>query len=152
MGEGNIIKHTSEDGKITYRENASAGLSGLREGEEWVEAKDINTIYVLVDNNSHNTVAGVGRIAYGNQYDEFIVEKENGKIITLGNELKLLESILEMGEKDIVFTEEEKLELLSSVQAFQALTGSKSSSVSKLKSFTGANGDWIEIDFGPQRR
>ena len=75
MGEGNIIKHTSEDGKITYRENASAGLSGLREGEEWVEAKDINTIYVLVDNNSHNTVAGVGRIAYGNQYDEFIVEK-----------------------------------------------------------------------------
>ena len=48
-----------------------------------------------------------------------------------------------------VFTEEEKLELLSSVQAFQALTGSKSSSVSKLKSFTGANGDWIEIDFGP---
>ena len=34
--------------------------------------------------------------------DEFIVEKENGKIITLGNELKLLESILEMGEKDIV--------------------------------------------------
>ena len=41
--------------------------------------------------------------------DEFIVEKENGKIITLGNELKLLESILEMGEKDIVFTEEENV-------------------------------------------
>jgi len=41
--------------------------------------------------------------------NEIIVEKENGKIITLGNELKLLESILEMGEKDIVFTEEENV-------------------------------------------
>lgn len=75
MGEGNIIKHTSEDGQITYRENVSAGLEGLREGEEWVESKDINTIYVLVDNNSHNTVAGVGCVDYGNQYNEIIVEK-----------------------------------------------------------------------------
>lgn len=38
---------------------------------------------------------------------EFKVDKENGKIITIGNELALLESILEMGEGEIVLTEEE---------------------------------------------
>lgn len=40
---------------------------------------------------------------------EFKVDKENGKIITIGNELALLESILKMGEGEITLTEEENI-------------------------------------------
>lgn len=54
-----------------------------------------------------------------------------------------------------VFTDAEKQELLASVQAFQALSGTKAqngstqSAISKLKALTGAQTDWIEIDFEP---
>lgn len=48
-----------------------------------------------------------------------------------------------------VLTEEEKLEILSSVQAFQVLSGSSDTAVSKLKAITKATADWIKIDFAP---
>lgn len=48
---------------------------------------------------------------------EFEVEKENGKIVTIGNELSLLESILKMGENEIILTEEETT-LSSSINNF----------------------------------
>ncbi len=49
-----------------------------------------------------------------------------------------------------VFTEDEKQDLLSSIQAFQSLTGNNTSSaISKLKTLTSANINWIEIDFAP---
>jgi len=49
-----------------------------------------------------------------------------------------------------VFTEEEKLDLLSSIQAFQTLSGNDATSaITKLKTLTNANADWIEIDFAP---
>lgn len=46
-----------------------------------------------------------------------------------------------------VLTEDEKQEILSSVQALQALSGSSNSAVSKLKAITSANADWIKVDF-----
>jgi len=49
-----------------------------------------------------------------------------------------------------VFTEDEKLDLLSCIQAFQTLSGNDTTSaVTKLKTLTNANADWIEIDFAP---
>lgn len=48
-----------------------------------------------------------------------------------------------------VLTEEEKFEILSSVQALQVLSGNSNSAVSKLKAITKANTDWIKIDFAP---
>ena len=48
-----------------------------------------------------------------------------------------------------VFTEDEKLELLAGVLALENLSGNKQSAVTKLKSLTKANADWIEIDFAP---
>lgn len=46
-----------------------------------------------------------------------------------------------------VLTEDEKQEILSSVQALQALSGDSNSAVSKLKAITSANADWIKVDF-----
>lgn len=40
---------------------------------------------------------------------DFIVDKEKGKIVALGNEFILLNAILVLGEKEICFPEEEKL-------------------------------------------
>lgn len=40
---------------------------------------------------------------------DFIVDKENGKIVALGNEFVLLNAILVLGEKEICFPEEENL-------------------------------------------
>ena len=48
-----------------------------------------------------------------------------------------------------VFTEDEKLELLAGVQALENLSGNKQSAITKLKSLTKANADWIEVDFAP---
>lgn len=48
-----------------------------------------------------------------------------------------------------VLTEDEKLEILSSVQALEILSGNSSSAVSKLKAITKSNADWIKIDFSP---
>lgn len=48
-----------------------------------------------------------------------------------------------------VFTEDEKLELLAGVQALENLSGNKQSAITKLKSLTKENADWIEIDFAP---
>lgn len=48
-----------------------------------------------------------------------------------------------------VFTEEEKQELLSSLQALNALSGNYNSAITKLRTFTKKNADWIEIDFSP---
>lgn len=52
-----------------------------------------------------------------------------------------------------VLTEDEKQEILSSVQALQSLSGDSTSSgnsrgvISKLKAITSANADWIKVDF-----
>lgn len=48
-----------------------------------------------------------------------------------------------------VLTEDEKLEILSSVQALEVLSGNSSAAVSKLKAITKSNVDWIKIDFSP---
>ena len=48
-----------------------------------------------------------------------------------------------------LFTEDEKLELLAGVQALENLSGNKQSAITKLKSLTKANADWIEVDFAP---
>ena len=48
-----------------------------------------------------------------------------------------------------VLTEDEKLEILSSVQALEVLSGNSSAAVSKLKAITKSNADWIKIDFSP---
>lgn len=76
MGEGHVIKNVLQDGKVSYRENFSVTTSDIKEGDEWVKANDINTIYILVDNNSKNTVAGVGSIGNSeDKYNEIIVEE-----------------------------------------------------------------------------
>ena len=48
-----------------------------------------------------------------------------------------------------VLTEDEKLEILSSVQALDVLSGNSSAAVSKLKAITKSNADWIKVDFAP---
>ena len=48
-----------------------------------------------------------------------------------------------------VLSEDEKLEILSSVQALEVLSGNSSAAVSKLKAITKANADWIKVDFAP---
>lgn len=48
-----------------------------------------------------------------------------------------------------VLTEDEKLEILSSVQALEVLSGNSSAAVSKLKAITKTNADWIKVDFAP---
>lgn len=66
---------------------------------------------------------------------------------------------IKLAEKYILdkalLTEDEKLDILSSVQALQALSGGSTSSskpaslgaISKLKAITSANADWIKVDF-----
>ena len=44
-----------------------------------------------------------------NNNEDFRVDKDNGKILTVGNELLLLKAILKMGEQNIVLTEEENI-------------------------------------------
>ena len=68
--EGHIIEHRSEDGEISYLENA---LKDLQAGESWVESKHIGHVYVLVDNENNNTIAGIGAI--DQQYHEIDVER-----------------------------------------------------------------------------
>lgn len=48
-----------------------------------------------------------------------------------------------------VLSEDEKLEILSSVQALEVLSGNSSAAVSKLKAITKANADWIKVGFAP---
>ena len=73
VGEGHIIEKHSEDGEISYIENASKTTEDLQAGETWVESKDIGHIYVLVDNENNNTVAGIGAI--DKAYHEIDVEQ-----------------------------------------------------------------------------
>lgn len=47
------------------------------------------------------------------------------------------------------FTDSEKQELLSSVQALESLSGNKNSAITKLKAITKSNADWIQVDFSP---
>lgn len=48
-----------------------------------------------------------------------------------------------------ILTQEEKLEILSGVQALSVLSGKENSLLSKIKAFTKENADWIKIDFAP---
>lgn len=73
VGEGHIIEQRSEDGKISYLENASKTTKDLQAGESWVESKHIGHVYVLVDNENNNTIAGIGAI--DQQYHEIDVEQ-----------------------------------------------------------------------------
>lgn len=76
MGEGNVLGQVLKNGDIKYKENVSAALYGdIKEDEYWVPADAIDKIYVLVDNNSHNTIAGVGSIGdSAEQYTELTIE------------------------------------------------------------------------------
>lgn len=82
VGEGHIIEKRSADGEISYLENASKGTEDLEPGESWVEAKDIGHVYILVDNEHNNTVAGIGVI--DNYYQEIDIEqvrnRDNGTV------------------------------------------------------------------------
>lgn len=49
----------------------------------------------------------------------------------------------------VILTEQDKLEILSGVQALQVLSGGQNSIVSKLKAITKMNADWIQVDFSP---
>lgn len=48
-----------------------------------------------------------------------------------------------------IFTENEKIEILSSVQAFDTLSKNTNSTLTKLKTLTKNRADWIQIDFAP---
>jgi len=69
-----------------------------------------------------------------------ITSKGKGGGISLSEKYTLDKTIL---------TEEEKFDILSSVQAFQVLSGNKNTAVSKLKALTKTNTEWIKIDFSP---
>ena len=73
VGEGHIIEKISEDGEISYIEDASKVTKDLQAGESWVESKDIEHVYVLIDTEHNNTIAGIGSI--NEQYHEIDVEQ-----------------------------------------------------------------------------
>ena len=73
VGDGHIIEKRSKDGEISYIEDASKNTEDLTSEQKWVEGKDIEHIYVLVDNKHKNTVAGIGII--DGQYCEIDVEQ-----------------------------------------------------------------------------
>ncbi len=60
--DSHVIKNISEDGEITYEENDKKSDLLLEEGDERLSRNDIGAIYVLVDKQNMNTVAGVGRM------------------------------------------------------------------------------------------
>lgn len=69
MGEGNIIRTITDDGEVKYRENVTADV---KDNEQWVQAKDINSIYILVDNTSQDTIAGIGNIKNADNEYEYV--------------------------------------------------------------------------------
>lgn len=73
VGDGHIIEKHSEDGEISYIEDASKVTKNLQAGETWVESKDIGHVYVLIDTEHNNTIAGIGTI--DQQYHEIDVEQ-----------------------------------------------------------------------------
>lgn len=76
MGEGNIIRDVSSGEKVSYIENISKSTYDLEEGQKWVDADSIDDIYVLVDTEHNNTIAGIGSI--NGNYQEIDVEKVKG--------------------------------------------------------------------------
>ena len=64
--DAHLLKDFSEDGDISFVEYGSKEEYGnLQEGQEWVKADDIDTIYVLVDTENNNTIAGIGAMDGG---------------------------------------------------------------------------------------
>ncbi len=63
--DSHVIKNISEDGEITYEENDKKSDLLLEEGDERLSRNDIGAIYVLVDKQNMNTVAGVGEMDGG---------------------------------------------------------------------------------------
>lgn len=63
--DSHVIKNISEDGEITYEENDKKSDLLLEEGDVRLSRNDIGAIYVLVDKQNMNTVAGVGRMDGG---------------------------------------------------------------------------------------
>ena len=63
--DSHVIKNISEDGEITYEENDKKSDLLLEEGDERLSRNDIGAIYVLVDKQNMNTVAGVGKMDGG---------------------------------------------------------------------------------------
>ena len=88
VGEGHIIEKRSEDGEISYIEDASKVTQNLQAGESWVESNDIGHVYVLVDTEHNNTIAGIGLI--NEQYHEIDVEQirnlSNGTVYEKNNQ------------------------------------------------------------------
>lgn len=62
MGEAHIIKEISDDGNVSYLENYLKYDLDDPENQEWISAKDVEDIYVLVDKKNHNTIAGIGEV------------------------------------------------------------------------------------------
>ncbi len=73
VGNGHIIKDISETGEISYIQNASKITYDLEPGQEWVEENAVGNVYILVDTEHNNTVAGIGLVE-GN-YCEIDVEQ-----------------------------------------------------------------------------
>ena len=63
--DSHVIKNISEDGEITYEENDKKSDLLLEDGDERLSKNDIGAIYVLVDKQNMNTVAGVGKMDGG---------------------------------------------------------------------------------------
>lgn len=88
VGEGHIIEKSSEDGEISYIEDDSKVTKDLQAGESWVESNDIGHVYVLVDTEHNNTIAGIGLI--NEQYHEIDVEQirnlSNGTVYEKNNQ------------------------------------------------------------------
>lgn len=61
IGEAHIRQINFENGEKIYIDNPLVA-GNLLEGEEWVEAKDVNDEYILVDTENNSTVAGIGTI------------------------------------------------------------------------------------------
>lgn len=70
---------------------------------------------------------------------DFIIQKQEGKIIAVGNEVILLNCILEMAQEEICLTEEENL--LQNPISYFLNTGSKMNQVESIRDFNGWSWD-----------
>lgn len=70
---------------------------------------------------------------------DFIIQKEEGKIIAVGNEIILLNCILEMAQEEICLTEEENL--LQYPISYFLNTGNKMNKVESIRDFNGWSWD-----------
>ncbi len=63
VGEAHVRQAIDENGEKIYIENPLVD-GNLPEGEEWIEARDIQDEYILVNTENKDLVAGIGTIDY----------------------------------------------------------------------------------------